>query len=381
MESLDDTLAALLAGGRPAGTVTRGLLIGLRAALTEVAPDDPAVAALDRLLAGSPPHRLLAGSPPAAAGPAPGAPLPTGTQTAAPASPASRGLETTLAPLWARAAAAADEREPGDPPDVPASMWEELHLLSLRLAPEDRREVQAHAADDVRGAGAIPGTTAQVTVLGPGHEVLIPQLLTGGHALHRGLATAPDAPLPIELMPYTSKLGGPGADPATVAFVRLAVPVLHLVSLDRHLQHCLQTLQFRGFAPLNAPAEQDRFRGQLLARITALIDAAPGTSHWLECMVRLHEAVSSVVHLPPATDVSWWGRLRMHAHTILRDAAAQLGPGLVKLPPNRFAAARALTAHDIPLKLPDSSGMVLACVRVWSKIDDTENPGRVIYGS
>ncbi|MET7424255.1 hypothetical protein [Dactylosporangium sp. NPDC005555] len=365
MGPLDDALGALL--DEPAtATLVRGLLAGMRAALEEAAPGNPATDAINRILAGrgAPDGRRAAGVP-------------------AGAPPPRDGLGARLAPLWTRAAQMAGEHDPGPAPADPAQLWGALHLLSLRMAPDDRWDVQIRAADEARAAGTTVDAAA-VTIRGIDRDTLIPRLSVGGRTLHEGLATDPDAPLPAELRVHAAVVDRPGADPAAVAFTRVVVPVLHLLSQDRHLRHCLQTLQFHGLAELTSPAEQERLRGQLTARTAALIAAAPGAqggADRLECLVRLHEAVTSVVHLPPAADVSWWGRLRVRAHTAIRDAAAELGPGLVKLPPAGFDSARALTAHDIPLRIPEVSGMVLACVRVWSRVHDTECPGRVIYGS
>ncbi|GAA1569268.1 hypothetical protein GCM10009827_108820 [Dactylosporangium maewongense] len=369
MGSLDDALGVLLAEPATA-TLVRGLLAGMRAALEEAAPGNAAREAIDRILAGG-----------GAALPAIGRPISTSPGSAA-------ATRTPATPLWTEAAQAAGEHDPGPPPADRAQLWSALHLLGLRMAPDDRRDVQTRAADEARAAGATVEAPI-VTIRGIDRDILIPRLSVGGRTLHDGLATDPDAPLPAELRVHAAAVDRAGADPATVAFTRLVVPVLHLLSQDRHLRHCLQSLHVRGLAERTTPTDQDRLRGQLTARTAALIAAVPGDPDRLECLVRLHEAVTSVVHLPPAADVSWWGRLRVRAHTTIRDAAAEIGPGLVKLPPARFDSAQAFTADNIPLRIPevsgirspDVSGMVLACVRVWARVHDTDYPGRVIYAS
>ncbi|MGI5241680.1 hypothetical protein [Dactylosporangium sp. CA-139066] len=359
MDGLETALRELLDGGGPPAAVVRGLMSGLQTALSTLARDgsapDPAVLtravdAIDRLAAPEPP-------PFAAAAPA---------VVAAPAG----GLVGALTALWPEAAKRADQRDPGAPPNAPGPLWEALHLLSLRMAPADAADLSARAARAAvaEGAEAVPAT---VTILGPARETLLPGLRAGDRVLAPGLATDPQAPPPDGLA------AGPGAD----GLLRLVSPVLYLLEADPYLAHCLQVLQFTGLADLAALGEKDRLRTQLLGRAAAVAAADPSTQEWLEHLVRAHEAVSSVVHSPPAHDDSWWGRLRTQGHTLVRDAAAPFGPGLVKLPSATFVSARALTEHDIPLKVPTRSGMVLACVRLWSNIGGTERPGRVIYAS
>ena len=398
MGSLDDGLARLLsAEGSVPAAVAKGFLIGLSAALAEVPLDDPyrrrvepVVRAIAEVLARGEAQPLagLSGGPPPITGaaawqPAPGATAAAdapvsirgGAMASAPVSTAvGRGLD--LAALWSEAIEAAGERSPGEAPRDTGALWADLHLLTLRMSADDRKGFDERIAGRARAGGASVGPGGHL-VRGPARETLIPSLKVNGQTLAEGLATDPDADLPEELVPPAAT----ATDRTTADGVRLVVPVLRLIFQDRYLRHCLQALQFRGFGDLSARAEQDRLEGQLVRRTLALVRAQPGTPEWLERMVRVHEAVSSVVHIPPAPEGSWWGQLRLRGHALIRDAANTVSPGLVKLPPARYATALALTEHNIPLKLPESSGQVVACVKVWSRIHDTENPGRVIYGS
>src|SRR5690606_36847461 len=116
-------------------------------------------------------------------------------------------------------------------------------------------------------------------------------------------------------------------------------------------------------------------------RSLAVAEATPFTGPWLDALVRLHEALCSVVHLPPAPDDSWWGEQRLACNEALAEAAADTPEGSVRFPPARYRSVEGLTRHDIPIELPRRSGQVLACVRAWSRIDGSVNPGRVIYAS
>ncbi|BEL04027.1 hypothetical protein Q0Z83_022180 [Actinoplanes sichuanensis] len=354
MASLDDALGRLLDGGGPPAAVTRGMLAGLREALAQVTPDAPeADEAITRLLTAA----------------EPGTPRPA--EVTAPPARAARP-DRLLAEVWARAIPITAERNPGEPPTDPGRLWDEIHLLGLRISADERTDLTTRAVAAARAVGAEPGDPATV-IPGPARETLIPSLRSGDRTLSTGLATDPAAPAPAGLP------GDGGAE--TAALIRLIAPVMELVTRDRHLTHCLQVLQFRGLASLAPTGEQDRLRAQMVSRVAAVAAARAYTDDWLESLVRAHEAVVSVVHVPPAPDGSWWGGLRLQAHTLVRDGAGLVATGQVKLPPARFTAARALTDHDIPLKVPESTGMVLACVRVWSRIHDTESPGRVIYAS
>jgi hypothetical protein len=370
MDELERSLRELVDGGGPPAAVVRGLLSGLHTALSNLALDIGSAEAAPLYRATDALTRVIEASAPLVSAPMASVSPPAVAVAAVPVAAPGGGLVDALTALWAPAAHLAVERDPGEPPREPGPLWAALHLLCLRMEPSDGADFRARVtrAAGAEGGEAVP---AAVTILGPARDTLVPGLRAGDRILVPGLTTDPQAPPPDGLA------AGPGAD----GLLRLVSPVLYLIDADPYLSHCLQVLQFRGLAGLAAPGEKDRLRAQLLARSAALATADRSTPEWLDHLVRAHEAVASVVHTPPAHEGSWWGRLRAQGHTLVRDAAATFGPGLVKLPPARFVSARALTEHDIPLKVPERSGMVLACVRVWSNIGGTERPGRVIYAS
>ncbi len=205
----------------------------------------------------------------------------------------------------------------------------------------------------VRAGARLGKPGAALTLPGPKDERLIPALKVGGRTVAPGLAVgvggAPQA-------------GGPV--PAEMAAFAAMVTVL--AGLDPGLHHCLQALEFSGLRGLAEPAALTGYIGQLNSRLEEVAGRPRHSGPWLESVVRLHEALCSVVHLPPAPEDSWWGEWRTACNDALSDAALDSGAGTVKFPPGRYRSVDDLTHHDIAIHYPERPGQVLACVRAWS---------------
>ncbi|WP_062439382.1 hypothetical protein [Herbidospora daliensis] len=342
--ALEETLRAVLSQTATApAALTKGFLTGLRTAL-DALPAGPGTAELaadlDAVLAAPEPQRPVA--------------------VASAASP----LREALLDLAERIA-------PGStsPAHDEGVLWTAVHLNALRLSRRDADLVRRAAEEAALRAGARPGKPgAAVTLPGPKDERLIPALKVGGRTVAPGLAVG------VGGAPQT---GGPV--PADLAAFAAMVPVL--AGLDPGLHHCLQALEFSGLRGLAEPAALTGYVGQLNQRLEEVAGRPRHSGPWLESVVRLHEALCSVVHLPPAPEDSWWGEWRIACNDALSDAALDSGAGTVKFPPGRYRSAGDLTRHDIAIHYPERPGQVLACVRAWSSVHGIETPGRVIYAS
>lgn len=342
--ALEETLRAVLAqAGTAPATLTRGFLTGLRAALDDL-PAGPGTAELAADLAA-----LLA---------VPAAERPVAvTSTPSPLRDDLRDLAERMAP-----GSTTPEHDAG-------ALWTAVHLGALRLSRREADLVRRAAEETAVRSGARLGRPgAAVTLHGPKDERLIPSLKVDGRVVAPGLAvSAAGAPTATGPVP-----------PEMAAFAAM-VPVL--AGLDPALHHCLQALEFSGLRGLAEPAVRTGYVGHLNSRLEEVAARRRHSGPWLESVVRLHEALCSVVHLPPAPEDSWWGEWRAACNDALSDAALDSGAGTVKFPPGRYRAADDLTRHDIAVHYPDRPGQVLACVRAWSSVHGVETPGRVVYAS
>ncbi|GIH25917.1 hypothetical protein Aph01nite_42270 [Acrocarpospora phusangensis] len=369
MAAFDDRLRLLLAGpGQSSALLVRSFLYGLRAGLAELPPDDQGVEEAAALVTAI--GDLLDGHPPIT--PALAAPAPAPVVPVADVQPPD-ALLNALAEL--RDAVLRDTGEPAaaGPHDDAAQVWTTLHLATLRLPRADAETVRDQAAEIAGRNGAVLTTPApEDTVAGLTSERLVPGLRIADQVVAPGLSVSPAGrPHPL--------LRPAGSDVATAPLHALAGQVLTLAERDPWLRHCLQVLEFLGLCELAKPAERRKFGDHLVRRQHAAAGAEPYTAEWLDALVRLHEAVCSAVHLPPAPDDSWWGERRTACHQALAAAARATPDGSVKFPPARYKGVGDLTRQDIAIQLPQRSGQVLACVKAWSRIGGAESQGRVIY--
>lgn len=371
MGSLSSRLRELLDRPQdPAGDAARVLLEALQNALDRRARDslDPSgvqdlATAVGALLDGanrtSPKTSGLGASPHR-----PGTPM---------TRPVSSAQVDELRAVWREVTAGlfpgpADEL-PGE--DV-ARWWGGVYALTLRLPVAERTRFRLRLERWAQGQGYGVGPGAQKK--GAPAVDVVPSLADGdARALHDGLSLVP--------VPGTVAITHRTLAEVTSGLSDLALAVEELITLDSRLSHCLQRIEFLRVRSLNDPVHRETYRQELHNRKVALYSVAEGSPSWLEAAVDLHEAVCSVVHLPPAPEDSWWGLLRSEAHQLIA-AAGQLSGNGVRIPADRYAMLGELTRpdQDIPLKVGGRGGRVLACVRVWSRAGGTDRPGRVIYG-
>ncbi|GIH72504.1 hypothetical protein [Sphaerimonospora thailandensis] len=374
MGTFDEHARAVLsvADGRAAPLV-RAFLTGLRAGLDDLPTGEPGRDDAEALAA------VIGDLLDVRSRTANADPVAEGTAVA---SPTTDALRAELLSLRETVARRVGEASIGEPADDLARVWATLHLSALRLPRDEAEAVRQEAEDLARQRGSTVAeasptatSTATTTVHGVRDEVLVPELWLDRRVQAPGLALSPRGKLLRELPRPAA------AEEVVRPLFALAGQILVLIEQDPRLHHCLQVIEFSGLRSLAATAERREFAEHLNRRSRAVTEAVPFTGPWLDALVRLHEALCSVVHLPPAPDDTWWGERRLTCNEALAAGADLTPGGSVKFPPARYAAAAGLTRQDISLQLPRRSGQVLVCVKAWSRVDGDVNPGRVIYAS
>lgn len=378
---MDDATRRLLAAGersRIAG-IARSGLVGLRAMLAEAVqrfPQDPGsqsaadvISRLDELLGAGDGRGLVPGE--RTTGPVPVRAVPPGQQA---------GLTDLVAEFTADPAVAAclDEQsiaglgmgEGADP------AWRALHLCLLRLPGQAAARWRARAA-------ALPGTAKTVPeewrdLPGERETVIVPPWTAPGYR------TAPQAPADDEVLdalglhPGTSHAASEAAELA-----RLGSLLLDLTGLDENLVLALESALYQGVRRLDGELRQ-RYRTDLLGRLREYARTAAGSTARLGALLDIDEAVNSLTHRPPPPATSWWEQVRQQSrHLVDRsaDALKNKGADVEVLPLSlRYREVRDLTSgNDVASRIGGEPGDVLACLRLWARIDGKTLPGRVMY--
>lgn len=388
-----EAIGRLLAAGDDSelARVTRAGLIGLQAMLADgVArcPADPGLAAaadllgeLDELLG-----KRAAGTRPAAA-----AERVTASAAPTPPVPADRRTDPGLGDLVAAFAADPAVTRAIDEPSLaalsavsdPAAAWLGFHFCLLRLAASTAASWRSKGAP----LAAEHGQTDWQLLPGDGDTVLVPPYLkdlAGDAAPAAGYRTSPSAPLDADVAAAVG-LGSPGADsdPDAVTIARLSTLVLRLTELDDNLVLCLQAVLFKGSRRLDDELRK-RYRAALLGRLREWTRTPARSAARLEALLEVDEALNSLTHRPPPATTSWWAQLRQQSRDVVSqsaDALRKAGTDAEVLPLSlKYRDIKDLTDHnDVGVSSGGQPGDVLACLRLWARIEGRTLPGRVMY--
>ncbi|WP_016949381.1 hypothetical protein [Anabaena sp. PCC 7108] len=105
----------------------------------------------------------------------------------------------------------------------------------------------------------------------------------------------------------------------------------------------------------------------------------------LRAWIDMDEAIHSLVFIPPAERYSWWGKLQQESRRVLKkvaNKAIKAGHDIrLKQLSGLYADNCTFSKDDIQLDCGGTPGEVLACLRVYARINQEENPGRVLFRS
>ncbi|MFB2917049.1 hypothetical protein [Aerosakkonema funiforme] len=158
-------------------------------------------------------------------------------------------------------------------------------------------------------------------------------------------------------------------------------------AIDPDLHHAFKPVNRFGVKSLATKDEKSKYIAALIDCFqrakTAAKNIDPADN--LRARIDLDEAINSLVYQPPVDRNSWWGKLQQESRRTLREAAesARKAGHTVQIRElwDVYADIRAYSKDDLELDSGGRSGEVLACLRVYAKIDDEVLPGRVLYRS
>jgi hypothetical protein len=260
-------------------------------------------------------------------------------------------------------------------------LWGEIQRHLLRVSRSLAKQWKERAAQAAREAGATLDESPRAARIFPSEreETIYPGL--AGSVQAAGWRFSASAPLDPVVQ------GVVGATPLEGDLRLMAKAVSVCVALPREdagLHHALRTLQRFRVTPLDHEA-RDAYERELLARLRRLLVARADPIAALRAWVDLDEAIHSLVYLPPAERDSWRGRWLRDVRRALEraaDAARAAGANVhLRSLWGPYSEVCDATDSDLELDAGGKPGRVLACLRVYSRINGQASEGRVLYRS
>jgi hypothetical protein len=261
------------------------------------------------------------------------------------------------------------------------TIWNEVQRRLLRVSPDLADAWRRRCREEALRNGAQPDDATVTALPVPQDRVLYPGL--GGSIQALGLRTTASAPL-------DARVGARSDDADVQTLAGLVSAALWFCTNDRDLHHSLQGVYRFGVVPM-VGEQRDRYVDELLRRWRRVRDrpALPppsATNHWLKEYLKerieLDEALHSMVYLPPAAPDSWWGWFQAQARLALfraRDRVIQSGcTARLQRLAGSFPAISDLSDDNLHVD-HGTPGEVVACLRVYARIDGEEFRGRVLY--
>ncbi|MFN6469593.1 MAG: hypothetical protein RMY36_007925 [Nostoc sp. SerVER01] len=257
-----------------------------------------------------------------------------------------------------------------------SDLWNEIQRKLLRI-PEDLAAYwRQRTIDMAQEIGAIADNSNLYRLPFIRDEIIYPGL--SGTVKSQGLSLSQKA-----LLNYQVSQNNESDLSAGFLFL-----YMKFIEIEPDLYHALKSVCSFDVIPLHSKPEQ---RNQY---INALSDRCQRTQKAeenadplsiLRTWIDMDEAIHSLVFAPPAERYSWWGKLQHESRRILKkvaDKAINAGYEVrIRQLSGLYADICASSKDDLQLDFGGTLGEVLTCLRVYTRINQEESPGRVIFRS
>ncbi|WP_353930542.1 hypothetical protein WJM97_20075 [Okeanomitos corallinicola TIOX110] len=260
-----------------------------------------------------------------------------------------------------------------------AELWSEIHRKLLRL-PEDLGTIWKNRALEIaQKVGATQDYVNLEHLPFIKDEIIYPGL--NGTVAARGLCLSKKAFLKSEIAEnYQSE--------ELKLLAGFSILYHKFIEIEPDLHHALKSVFSFDIVSLKFQPEQHQLYLQTLKdRLQRTQKTEENTDLILNlrAWIDIDEAIHSLVFLPPAERYSWWGKLQQESRRILKkvaNKAIKAGHDVkIKQLSGLYADICAYSKDDLQLDYGGTPGEVLACLRLYVKINQEENPGRVIFRS
>ena len=259
-----------------------------------------------------------------------------------------------------------------------SELWNEIQRLLLRLPATLARSWQERIQAKILVAGASPDNSAAMAIPFSREELIYPGL--AGTVRAWGLRFS--GAIPLDARVADGQLKG---DRYFLAGVVSAC--LKFIELDPSLHHAFKVVYAFGLQSLASEAERSKYIDALIDRFRrAQKTEENGDSiAALRARLDLDEAIHSLVYPIPGDRYSWWGKLQQKSRDTLNNAAnwaREDGHNVhIRSLWGPYADVLNYSKDDLELDRGGIRGEVLACLRVYAKIDEQVFPGRVLFRS
>jgi hypothetical protein len=258
-----------------------------------------------------------------------------------------------------------------------SELWNEIHRKLLRV-PEDLATAwQQRALTLAQEAGAVEDTANLYPLPFIRDEIIYPGL--SGTIQAKGLSLSQKALSYSEITQNSES-----KDINLLAGYLLLC--IKFIEIEPDLHHALKSVFSFDIVSFHAkPEQQNQYIEALTDRFQRTQKAVENADSLLtlRAWIDIDEAVHSLVFIPPSDRYSWWGKLQQESRRMLKKFVDQANNAnnevRIRQLSGLYADICALSKDDLQLDCGGNPGEVLACLRVYARINQEESPGRVIF--
>ncbi|BAY08693.1 hypothetical protein [Calothrix sp. NIES-2098] len=260
-----------------------------------------------------------------------------------------------------------------------AELWNEIQRKLLRVPEELATSWRQHSLTIAQEVGAVEDTSNLYPLPFIRDEIVYPGL--SGTVEAKGLCLSQKALINSEIIQVSES-----KDLNSLAgYLNLCI---NFIEIEPDLHHALKSVFSFDIVSLHSkPEQQNQYIEALIHRFQRTQKAVENTDELLtlRTWIDMDEAIHSLVFVPPGDRYSWWGKLQQESRRMLKkfvDRANNAGNDVrIRQLSGLYADICALTKDDLQLDCGGNPGEVLACLRVYARINQEESPGRVIFRS
>lgn len=258
-------------------------------------------------------------------------------------------------------------------------LWNEIHRKLLRVPEDLATNWKKRALEMAQKVGATEDYINIEQFPFVRDEIIYPGL--NGTVQAKGLCLSKKAFFKSEIAPlYNSE------DLQLLAGFLLLYT--KFIEIDPDLHHALKSVFSFDVVSLKSQPEQRQLYLEVLSdRLQRTQKTEENTDPIinLRAWIDMDEAVHSLVFVPPAERYSWWGKLQQESRRILKkvaNKAIKAGHDVkIRQLSGLYADICAYSKDDLQLDHGGTPGEVLTCLRLYTRINQEEHPGRVLFRS
>ena len=258
-----------------------------------------------------------------------------------------------------------------------SDLWQEVQRLLLRLPEPEANRWQKLALELANEVGGEKDERSLIRLPFTKDEIVYPGIT--GKLEAKGLCLSTQEHL-------YSQLTHKNVQGELLLLAKVISLYIKFIQLDPQIHHAFKTVDRFGVRRLSLDSEQkSKYITALIDRFqrAVTIEESGDILKILQARIDLDEAIHSLVYLPPVNRYSWWGQLQKECRdtlAIISTRARKAGHQVqIRALWGSYADILSRSKDDLELDSGGTPGEVLACLRVYAKIQGEVLPGRVLF--